>query len=274
MSTVLSSPEPNLVDRILAPGGLHVMLQPIVDAEGETLAVHSYECLSRGPAGTNMESAEILFEYIRRKKVEQPLDRACIEAGLEAGSRLPGLPHFSLNVHSITIATDPDFPDFLKRAASARGISTTRLIVEIVEHAPTWHEDSFLDTLIRLRQLGIQIALDDVGLGHSNYKMILDANPEYLKIDRFFVTNCPNDRKRRAVIRSIVELAHQFEASVIAEGVETRGEFDWLLDQGVHLFQGYYLSRPLPVETLMEGGWKRNLLLTPNKGGPRCGSNT
>jgi EAL domain-containing protein (putative c-di-GMP-specific phosphodiesterase class I) len=259
MLQAAGSTELNLIDRILAPGGLTVMLQPIINAEGPAPVVHSYECLSRGPAGTNMESAEILFEYIRRKKVEQPLDRACIEAGLEAGSGLPGLPHFSLNVHSITIATDREFPEFLKKAASARGSSTTRLTVEIVEHAPTWHEDSFLDTLIRLRQLGIQIALDDVGLGHSNYKMILEADPDYLKIDRFFVTNCQNDRKRRAVIQSIVELAHQFEASVIAEGVETEEEFDWLLAHGVHLFQGFYFSRPLPVDLLMDEGWRKEM---------------
>lgn len=258
--TGFSAPtEPNLVDRILAPGGLRVEFQPILDAEGPSAAVHSFECLSRGPAGTHMASAEILFEYIRRKKIEQTIDRACIEAALEAGSRLAGLPHFAVNVHAITIATDPDLPAFLKRAASSRGISTTRLTVEIVEHAPTWHEGSFLDTLARLRGLGVQIALDDVGLGHSNYKMILEANPEYLKIDRFFVTNCPNDRKRRAVIRSIVELAHEFEAAVIAEGVETREEYDWLADHGVHLFQGYFFSRPLPVEILMGDAWRTGL---------------
>jgi EAL domain-containing protein (putative c-di-GMP-specific phosphodiesterase class I) len=266
MLQAAGSTELNLIDRILAPGGLTVMLQPIINAEGPAPVVHSYECLSRGPAGTNMESAEILFEYIRRKKVEKPLDRACIEAGLEAGSRLAGLPHLALNVHSITIATDREFPEFLKKAASARGISTTRLTVEIVEHAPTWHEDSFLDTLIRLRQLGIQIALDDVGLGHSNYKMILEADPDYLKIDRFFVTNCQNDRKRRAVIQSIVELAHQFESSVIAEGVETEEEFDWLLAHGVHLFQGYYFSPPLPIEVLMKSDWQTQ----SKSGGLRC----
>ncbi len=258
MPPTVRSTEPTLLDRILAPGGLTVVLQPIFDAEGPAPVIHSYECLTRGPAGTNMESADILFEYIRRKKAEQTLDRACIEAGLEAGSRLSGLPHFSLNVHAITLATDPEFPEFLKAAAGRRGISTTRLTIEIVEHAPTWHEDSFLDTLVRLRQLGVQIALDDVGLGHSNYKMIIEADPEYLKIDRFFVTNCPNDRKRRAVIQSIVELAHQFEASVIAEGVETREEFEWLLSHGVHLFQGYYFSRPLSIDVLVNSDW-RNL---------------
>ena len=259
MTSFPAAAGPSLVDRILAPGGLRVELQPILDVEGALTAVHSYECLSRGPTGTNMASADILFEYIRRKKIEQNMDRACIEAGLDAASRLPGLPHFAVNVHAITIATDPDLPAFLKKAASARGISTSRLTVEIVEHAPTWHEGSFLDTLSRLRQIGIQIALDDVGLGHSNYKMILEANPDYLKIDRFFVTNCHNDRKRRAVIRSIVELAHEFEATVIAEGVESRQEFDWLCDQGVRLFQGYFFSRPLPVEALLGSAWRENL---------------
>ncbi len=239
---------------ILAPGGLRIELQPIVDTDGPHTSIQSYECLARGPVGTNVESADILFDYVRRKKAEQQIDRACIEAGLEAGSRLPGLPHFSLNVHAITLATDEAFPEFLRKTASERGISTTRLTIEIVEHAPDWHEERFLETLAALRSLGVQVALDDVGLGQSNYKMMVEANPDFMKIDRFFVETCSKDRKRRAVIRSILQLAHEFEASVIAEGIEAEEDLLWLRGNGVHLFQGYYFSRPLPVEFLMAGG--------------------
>ena len=256
MTSTARSLEPLLLERILAPGALRIEFQPIVDAEGPAPALQSYECLTRGPVGTNLESAEILFEYVRQKKAEQQIDRVCVETALEAASRLPGLPRFSLNVHAITLATDRQFPEFVKTTASRRGISTTRLTIEIVEHAPTWNEERFLEVLADLRGYGIQIALDDVGLGQSNYKMVVDANPDFLKIDRFFVSDCASDRKRRAVIQSIIELAHQFEASVIAEGVETEEELAWLHGRGIRLFQGYYFSRPLPGDFLMAGDWK------------------
>jgi EAL domain-containing protein (putative c-di-GMP-specific phosphodiesterase class I) len=255
MNLAVRSSEPPLLDQILAPGGLRTEFQPIVDADGPQPSLQSYECLTRGPLGTNLESADILFEYVRQKRAEQQIDRVCVETALEVGSRMPGLPHFSLNVHAMTLSTDRQFPEFVKTTASRRGISTTRLTVEIVENTATWNEERFLEVLAELRGYGIQIALDDVGLGQSNYKMVVDANPDFLKIDRYFVSDCSSDRKRRAVIQSIIELAHQFEASVIAEGVESERDLAWLRERGIHLFQGYYFSRPLPVEFLMAGSW-------------------
>ena len=119
------------------------------------------------------------------------------------------------------------------------------MTVEIVEHAPPWDSEAFLRALASLRQLGTSIALDDVGLGQSNFKMLLDASPEFLKLDRYFVDGCTHDPKRRAVIGSIEELARRFGARVIAEGVETEEDLLTVRALGVSLVQGFLFSKPL-----------------------------
>ena len=88
---------PILLDQILAPGGLRPVFQPIyrVDATGRTL--HGLECLTRGPRGTNAEPASVLFEYVRRKREEILVDRACILAAFCASRELSGAPRLSIN---------------------------------------------------------------------------------------------------------------------------------------------------------------------------------
>ena len=240
-----------LSDRLFAPGGLTPMFQPIVRTGEGPPSIHAYECLSRGPAGTNLERADVLFEYVRLKRIEAQVDRACIAAALEAGSEIPGAPPLSVNAHAISIATDREFAGALARVARSYGIETSRLTVEIVEHSPAFDNRPFLDGLGQLRDLGMAIALDDVGLGQSNYKMILDAEPDYLKIDKYFVAGCDAEPRQRAIIESIADLARRFGAEAIAEGVERPEELAALRSIGIELVQGYLFARPMPISSLV-----------------------
>jgi EAL domain-containing protein (putative c-di-GMP-specific phosphodiesterase class I) len=246
-----------LSERIVEDGALTPLFQPIVRTSGKAVAVHSYECLTRGPEGTNLHAADVLFEYVRLKRMEAVVDRACVTAALQQGARVPGLPDFSVNVHAATIATDPGFPDFLEGKAETSGIAPGRLIVEIVEHLPGLDERMLLQGLDRVRELGIRIALDDVGLGKSNYKMVLDVGPDFLKIDRFFVSHCEENPRRLAVIQSIAELAARFGAQAIAEGVERKEELVPLTDFGIDLIQGYLFSKPLSISALVDADGPR-----------------
>ncbi|HEY0789177.1 MAG TPA: hypothetical protein VGE86_11065, partial [Thermoanaerobaculia bacterium] len=94
------NPEPTLLDAILAPGGLRMSLQPIFAVSGSSQRVAAVECLARGPAGTNLERANVLFEYVRRKKEETAVDRACILAGLAVASSIPDAIDIDINVHA------------------------------------------------------------------------------------------------------------------------------------------------------------------------------
>jgi EAL domain-containing protein (putative c-di-GMP-specific phosphodiesterase class I) len=234
--------EPTLLDAILAPGGLRISLQPIFDLSGPTQRVAAVECLARGPAGTNLERANVLFEYVRRKKEETAVDRACIFAGLAVAGSLPEAIDIDLNVHASTLGRDPEFVSFLQAAAEGAGVSPSRVVVEIVEHFPYWDSVSFFDSLAAIRAAGMRIALDDVGVGNSNFSMMIDVEPDFLKIDRYLIKGCDSHGYRRVILESVHYLASRTGARLIAEGVETPEELEALMDIGIDLIQGYLLS--------------------------------
>jgi EAL domain-containing protein (putative c-di-GMP-specific phosphodiesterase class I) len=249
-----------MLDKILEPGGITTVAQPIVHVSGSVCKVASLECLTRGPAGTPFEPPSVLFEYARCKRAENLLDRHAIAKGLLAAKSVPAEMRISVNAYASTIGGDVGFVDFLSEASRVCNIEPARLTVEVVEHSPAWNVSGFLSALRQLRKLGIQVALDDVGTGHSNYRMMLDAEPDCFKIDAYLVQKAYADRKRRSVLASIVALAHDLGSSVVAEGVEEARDLDVLLDLGIDLIQGYLFSRPVPIAGVMAAVTRINQL--------------
>lgn len=244
-----------LWDRIFEPGALSTVFQPILEINeirGGERTVFAFEALTRGPRGTNIERSDILFEYVRRKRGEARVDRLAIAAALREARNLPGLPGLCLNIHAATLEQDRELPCWLHDLAVSSEISPERLIVEIVEHAPPWSGRHFLDSLDRLRELGLRIALDDVGLGQSNFRMILDCRPDLLKIDRHFVAGAGGDDHRRAVLESIAGLARRLGGRAVAEGIEDEADLAAAAEAGIDLFQGFLLARPCSSGSLRE----------------------
>jgi EAL domain-containing protein (putative c-di-GMP-specific phosphodiesterase class I) len=235
------------LDRILAAGSLTVHFQPVLEMLPTERKPHYFEALIRGPRGTSAENPSILFEYARKKSRESAVDRACVEAILEAAGSLPKASTLGINVHASTLAMDEEFVEFLAVTLETRNISPRRLVVEIVEHAPPWDVSGFLQALEGLRALGVRIALDDVGLGHSNFMMILQCRPDYFKVDRYFVSGCARDFHRRAVLSSVAQLARPFGARVVGEGVESPDDLSALRRLGISLVQGYLFGAPAPA---------------------------
>lgn len=248
----------SLLDRILAPGALTVVFQPIFQRRADGWELHAFEALVRGPRGTNMECAEVLFEYVRRKRAEPDVDRVCIAEVLRAATLLGPDARLGFNVHAVTLEQDPGFPDFLERAVAASPFHAAALTLEIVEHSPSWSGRRFAAALTAVRELGFSIALDDVGLGHSNYRMILECSPDYFKIDRYLVSGSSGDFHRRAVLRSIVELAGSFGAYAVAEGVDNVNDLTAVLGEGIAAVQGFLLAEPAPAAVLGTGAYVRS----------------
>jgi EAL domain-containing protein (putative c-di-GMP-specific phosphodiesterase class I) len=245
-------PDHRALDAILQPGGITPVFQPICAVDDGHWTIAGFECLSRGPKGTHFESANVLFDYVRLKREETLVDRVCITTAFASARNLPPQTQLGINVHASTLGRDPGFIDFLRGAADANGIAFDRLTVEIVEHAPPWDGLAFLSMLDRLRDHGARIALDDVGLGQSNFKMLLDVGPDYLKLDRYFVDGCSADPRRRSVIAAIHQLASDSEAELIAEGVATPADAACVQSLGVSLMQGFLYSEPLTLDQVRE----------------------
>jgi EAL domain-containing protein (putative c-di-GMP-specific phosphodiesterase class I) len=244
-----------LLDTLLEPGRLSVVFQPIFEVGSARLKLYSLECLIRGPKGTNAERPAVLFEYVRRKRAEGPIDRACVAAALAESALLPGEPKLNVNVHASTLARDVDFPAFLLERAAAAGIAPGRLVVEIVEHAPPLDVPGFRRSLEQLREAGLTIALDDVGLGQSNYKMILDVRPDIYKLDRYLVAGAWNDPYRQVILDSLARMVRRLEARAVAEGVEDQNELVAVQASGIDLVQGFLFARPLPRLELVASGY-------------------
>ena len=240
------------LNRILQPGGITPVYQPVFRVDGDALEVDAVECLARGPKGSNFESAGVLFEYVRLKREESLVDRACIVAALRGASQFSADLRLALNVHASTLGRDHGFIEFLVSTANATGIALHRLTIDIVEHAPPWDGVSFLAAIEQLRDLQLRIALDDVGLGQSNFKMLLDVEPDYLKVDRYFVDGCANDARRRAVIAALRDLASQFDAQIVAEGVTSDADSRALQSLGVTLMQGFHFGEPVTADALSQ----------------------
>jgi EAL domain-containing protein (putative c-di-GMP-specific phosphodiesterase class I) len=243
-----------MLDLILAPGTLRAVFQPIFCVGSGPPSLHALEALTRGPVGTNVESAEILFEYVRRKQAESLADRACVGVVFETARALPEAINLSINVHVSTLARDHEFVTFFGATAEALGIALSRVTVEIVENAPAWDARCLFDALKSLRDIGVGIALDDFGIGESGYRMILDCKPDWLKVDRHFVKGAHTDPHRQAVLRSVRRLACEFGAQVVAEGIEDGADLEAVKQLGIGLVQGYLLCPPLGTAALRQRG--------------------
>ncbi|HXH42204.1 MAG TPA: EAL domain-containing protein [Thermoanaerobaculia bacterium] len=232
------------ISTILDEDGIHVLFQPIFHIGGEVSVAYAYEALSRGPRGTHFERADILFDYVRLKHEEVRIDRHCLATAIAAGAELARSACLTLNVHALTIERDADLPRYVDDLCVRYGVDPGHLIFELVEQSAHAEDRRLVPALDRLRAMGIRIALDDLGVGHCNYRAILDVDPDILKIDRYFVQNCTTDPGRRAILRSIVSLAADFDAIVIAEGIERDDELAMARSMGIAYGQGYLLGRP------------------------------
>ena len=235
------------MDSIVRPGALAVRFQPVFHTADGGPHVHYFEALIRGPQGTSVEAPEVLFEYARRKGCSAVVDAACVRAALFEARALPANARLGLNVHASTLALDPEFLNVVGDTASASGIDPARLVLEVVDHAPPWDVAGFRNGLDGLRAIGARIALDDIGLGQSNYRMILECRPDYFKVDGYFVRGAASDFYRQAVLGSVAQLARPFGAQVVAEGVESVDDLRAVRAAGIDLVQGWLLGAAQPA---------------------------
>lgn len=234
------------------PGNLGIVLQPIVDLRPRGRLLYGVECLSRGPGGTPLEDARALFELVRMRDAELRVDRLCIEEALRTAALLPQVPRFSVNLHARTLAEDPGFLQFFAEALARHGITPRILTIDLI--APRQFSPPLLDALQQLRALGVLLAVDEVGLGYTDYDGLFKARPEFVKVDRAFIRRAPGDNLRDLMLDSVVRLARGMDAQTVAEGVETLEELDAATAHGIQLVQGHFFGEPMGAAGLARTG--------------------
>ena len=133
------------------------------------------------------------------------------------------------------------------RALATSGLPPEFLALEITESVVMEDVDAATSMLGELRNLGVQIEIDDFGTGHSSLAYLKLLPIHRLKIDRSFVRDIPGDADDTAIVEAIIKLAGSLQLEIIAEGVETEEQRQFLLSKGCRAMQGYHFSRPVPA---------------------------
>lgn len=145
---------------------------------------------------------------------------------------------------------EPDFVTRLKALLEETGAPAGQLTLEVTESLLLKDPERVHATLVELRALGIRLALDDFGTGYSSLNYLKRLPLDELKIDRSFVIGVPGDAADTAIVETLLTLAANLGLEVVAEGVESAEQCDWLASRGCRIFQGYRFHRPAPLETL------------------------
>ncbi|MFC3115457.1 bifunctional diguanylate cyclase/phosphodiesterase [Cellvibrio fontiphilus] len=219
------------------------VFQPIMAVENTRII--GYEALIRGPDDSPLHKPDSLFAVARESRLLAALEFACREVSCErfAELNLPG--KLFLNMSPISF-TDSQYRDGVTREILQRvGLSAERLVFELTESQPLDELDLLCAASDHFQRQGFAVALDDLGAGYAGLRVWSELCPDYVKIDRHFISGIDKDPVKREFVRAILDIAHRMGHKAIAEGIETAAEFTTLVAMGVDYAQGYFIARPL-----------------------------
>lgn len=219
--------------------------QPKVCAQ--TRKVLSYEALIRWERpGHGLVMPNDFIEIAEQSMIVTEIGRWCIREACEAASRWESHVGVSVNL-SARQFLDPKLYGDVREALRRTGLAPNRLELEITETAIIHNVQVAANLLEKFKKLGVQIALDDFGTGYSSMRFVQQLPFDRIKIDKSFVLAMETDPKSFAIVDAILRLGHSLSIPVVAEGVETEAQALRLLEANCHEFQGFLISRPLPM---------------------------
>ena len=230
------------LQRIISQNAIIILFQPIVYLHD--LHVLGYEALSRGPEDSPFEGTELLFSFAETTNMLLELERLCRKNALRTAQALRLDRKLFLNSSAKALQDQNFTPSQLSDFVSELGLRHEHIVLEVTERVAIQEWDTFKKVLRQFRKHGFQIAIDDMGAGYSSLQAVAELEPDYLKFDISLIRNIQENLIKIGLLETLVSLSSKIKASVIAEGVEERGEYETLRSLGVHLGQGYYFASP------------------------------
>ena len=157
----------------------------------------------------------------------------------------------SVNVSRLDIC-DPQLCDTLKKIIRKYELPVSALRLEITESAYMESQQQLIDTVEALRKAGFTVEMDDFGSGYSSLNTLKDVAVDILKLDMKFLSNCADSARGGNILCSVIRMAHWLRLPIIAEGVETKAQADYLKSLGCVYMQGYYFAHPMPDDDFEE----------------------
>lgn len=230
-----------IFSELLGPDRIRTMLHSIRDLQNGRSVV-GHEALMRGPKGMPFESPPLAFAMAATMGMLEHLDTNCVRLA----ARVKTKHQLFINVHPRTIVGHREFWSLVGEIADSGPRSPHEIVFEIVEHS-TDHDSDLAHSLRELRGLGFGLAVDDLGEGAAGMRRVVETEPDFVKIDRFFISGIDSNPRKRSVVNGIAAMSRELGAKVIAEGIDTENELQVLADIGIELGQGFYFERPEEV---------------------------
>lgn len=224
---------------------INYAFQPIVNIH--TGICYGYEALLRGWKEAGFTSIESIFDKAYEEKCLHNVELALRTNAISTFSKIPlskrGNAKLFLNLDPRVLASGDYKPGNTLKILQTFNLPKDIVCFEISERMDP-NAAAMMEVLSKYRFQGFRIAMDDFGTGFSGLKMLYYTEPDFIKIDRFFINEMEKDSRKRLFVSKIVEIAHILGCTVIAEGVETEAEYYTCRKIGCDLVQGYFIQRP------------------------------
>ena len=214
-----------------------------------------YEGLIRGPSDSPLHSPLNLFRVALAANLSVEVEHLCRKVVIEQFSKmnLPGKLFLNVSPECLLYPNmkHGETLDYIQQF----GISPARVIIELTESQPTYDYELLGKAVAHYREMGFEIAIDDLGEGFSSLRLWSELRPAYVKIDMHFIQGINLDKIKLEFVRSIQQIAQATGTLVIAEGIETQAELLLIRDLGIACGQGYHIGRPSndpPAEVTFE----------------------
>lgn len=219
-----------------------------------------------------MVGAEVLVRWSKEGKMVQPvhfiplferngfieqLDYYILEKACQFIGKHPETPKISVNFSGVTIVQD-DLEKRIFGMLEQYGVKPSQIDMEITETAFVEKIERSLEKIETLRAKGITISMDDFGAGISSLNRLKNIPLDIIKIDREFIVDSLENQKGAEIIKNVIRMAKDLQLEIVAEGIETKEQGDYLRNLGCDVGQGYFFSRPVPESDFV-------LLLEKNK---------
>lgn len=225
------------------PVEITMAFQPIVDISDGS--VFAYEALVRGKDGSG--AGAVLSQITPDNRFA--FDQLCRRTAVELAARLGVTSRVSINFMPNAVYEPALCLGTTLAAARRYGLPIDRIMFEVTEGEKIEDRPHLTRILSEYKRQGFTTAIDDFGAGHSGLTLLAEFQPDVIKLDMELIRNIDESRVRQSIVANIFKLAGELGILVVAEGIETAGEFAFLKAVGVVLMQGYYFARP-GIETL------------------------
>lgn len=222
--------------------------QPIVDVRDRS--VFAYEALVRGVDGSG--AAGILAQVTDANRYT--FDQSCRVKAVELAASLDMPCLLSINFMPNAVYQAATCIRATLAAAHRVGFPTDRLIFEVTENERMVEKAHLKAIMTEYKRQGFQTAIDDFGAGYSGLNLLAEFQPDIIKLDMEIIRDIDSHPVRQAIVQGIVGVAQALNIDIIAEGIESAGELEFLRGLGIHLFQGYLFAKPA-FEQLPQINW-------------------